>query len=412
MMEKLVRKMEKLTAVTLTHEQVVRFKGSFDRMKKRIEALEQTEQVVLAKKGPAIGAPQFGLKEGYGDEIADRALLPILPFNTYPNFTMASLAAPADPSPLLGSHIVNQINSQEELAVQMEIACGNYSRAADLLKLATEPVPDHRLPLFLIIGVQKAGTTFYRGLLHLHPYLQGAWGLSLKRPVSEAHFFGHTSELINQVVSSADGNHTHRRFTFRKELNVILAEYAKHFRPITRSILREAVSTDILPFKYLAKSTESFTFDCTPSYLDDYHTHRRHQIKVPIAARVKAILRGSVHIAIVLRDPVERYHSYNRMARKYREVNEWLSVDNQSAFEKTLRECRTPVACPDSNIQRGFYARYIQQWGELHSKAGKIHIVFNEDLYRNPGKELNATTDWLGLTRYSVTAERSCEISK
>jgi hypothetical protein len=328
-------------------------------------------------------------------------LLPILPFNTYRNFTMASLAAPADPSPLLGSHIVNQINSQEELAVQMEIASGNYSRAADLLKLATEPVPDHRLPLFLIIGVQKAGTTFYRGLLHRHPYLQSAWGVSLKEPAKEAHFFDFTSEPIDQVVSSADGNHTHRRFTFRKELNVILAEYAKHFRPITAKYR-------LGKRKYLAKSTESFTFDCTPSYLDDHPFGKRYlgeKIKVPIAARVKAILRGSVQIAIVLRDPVERYHSWNRMAQKYRKVNEWLNVDNQSAFEKTLRECRTPVACPDSNIPRGFYARYIQQWGELHSKAGKIHIVFNEDLFRTPGKELNATTDWLGLTRYSVTAE-------
>ena len=94
---------------------------------------------------------------------------PFLTRHIFNNFTAAAKAPPDVPSPLLGSIIV----------------------------------PEQRLPLFLVIGAQKAGTTFYRHLLNLHPALQSSRGME-GNPGGETHFIQYKAKL-NATQANAFG---------------------------------------------------------------------------------------------------------------------------------------------------------------------------------------------------------------
>ena len=92
------------------------------------------------------------------------------------------------------------------------------------------------LPLFLIIGEQKAGTTFLRMLLDQHPRLRAGMGLYGK-PAGETHYFDHAMR---------------RRFIPQEPAPMAKA-YAEYF-----AIQMEDMQDE---------DTMPFGFDTSPSYL-------------------------------------------------------------------------------------------------------------------------------------------------
>lgn len=92
------------------------------------------------------------------------------------------------------------------------------------------------LPLFLIIGEQKAGTTFLRMLLDQHPRLRAGMGLYGK-PAGETHYFDIALR---------------RRF-IPQEPAVMAKAYAEYFAIQAEDMQNE----DTIPFG----------FDTSPSYL-------------------------------------------------------------------------------------------------------------------------------------------------
>jgi len=92
------------------------------------------------------------------------------------------------------------------------------------------------LPLFLIIGEQKAGTTFLRMLLNQHPRLRAGMGL-YGRPAGETHYFDHAMR---------------RRF-IPQEPAAMANAYAEYFAIQAEDLHDE----DMMPFG----------FDTSPSYL-------------------------------------------------------------------------------------------------------------------------------------------------
>ena len=157
---------------------------------------------------------------------------------------------------------------------------------------------------------------------------------------------------------------------------------------------------------------------------------------------------------IVLRDPVERYHSFNRMVHIYEELESTLHVGNLSAFRSAMAACEDAVLatqagadtgkyrmvkCGDKNLVRSMYGYWLRRWAVVHEAAGErggvclactktvrrtvwrltrpvltvhkhhplldetagpFHLVLNSDLKRSPGEALNRTARWLGIPEY------------
>ena len=90
---------------------------------------------------------------------------------------------------------------------------------------------------------------------------------------------------------------------------------------------------------------------------------------------------------VVLRDPVDRYHSFNRMKREYEELESTLQVGNLSAFRSYAAACedavlatqakadtgkfRIAVECRDKNLVRSMYGYWLRRWAIVHEAAGE-----------------------------------------
>jgi hypothetical protein len=259
-----------------------------------------------------------------------------------------------------------------------------------------------RLPLFLVIGAQKSGTTFLRQLLQQHPLLQATrsncfrtnhddrFGTILRATAEdveggisgikkEAHFF----DMIDT---------TYRPVDEPQNMSAVSAEDSRITRQRVALIKRYAFCNH--PRSGSIETTHSF--DVTPAYLDLRSSW----------SWAYDIMRGGVPFVVVLRDPVSRFHSAIRMnTRNYTSLTERLCISNITAFKEGAEKCKYGgrlKGCIDANIRRGFYAQHLKQWSHLHSNGTRYHVITNNQLRSDPALVLNNTAKWLGLEEFHV----------
>jgi hypothetical protein len=194
-------------------------------------------------------------------------------------------------------------------------------------------------PDFLIIGVQKGGTTSLFHYLRQHP--------KIKLPRNkEIHFFD--------------------RY-FRKGI----LWYRSWFP--------------------LCLFNKGFTTgEATPSYMWDKET----------ANRIKNIL-PDVKIIVLLRNPIDRaYSHYHMELKKKREVNTDFETAISKEIE-FLQQGRSDYENAETSyLIRGLYAYQLERYYHFFGKK-QVMIVQSEDLKTQPEIVLNQITDFLELPRWN-----------
>jgi hypothetical protein len=201
------------------------------------------------------------------------------------------------------------------------------------------------LPHFLIIGAQKAGTTFLYDELVKHPQILGAM-------TKEVHFF--------------DSNY-HKG----------TAWYRSFFPTPATLAARQAI-----------------TGEASPSYLVHPHAARRVQALTP-----------NVKLIVLLRDPVARaYSHYHHEVRLGYETLPFAAAIARERerlageYERmVVDEAYTSPACLHFSYRmRGEYVTQLHQW-YAHFPHEQILTLSAEELYRHPAVMLRAVLTFLGL---------------
>lgn len=193
----------------------------------------------------------------------------------------------------------------------------------------------HRLPDFLIIGAQKAGTTWLKEQLRAHS--------DVFMPEDEIHFFDHQDQF-------AKGPQW----------------YASHF-------------VDGTDFALIGEKT--------PEYL-----YLPERIDVPEGAgRIHDLLPDARLIA-VLRDPVTRALSaINHMVNRHH-ISPLHSVD-------ALLLGRKRRLLPWPVIETGMYERQLAPFLELYGRQAVLTLFYEDDVVAAPEEGLNCVCDFLGIRR-------------
>ena len=195
---------------------------------------------------------------------------------------------------------------------------------------------------FLIIGAQKAGTTWLWSMLEQHP------GTDLPR-TKEIHFFG-----------SAELYQNGREW------------YYSHFAGLDQSrIIGEASTTyfyDYVPYWY-NPSDELQTDHSLPS-IPDLITRELPHVK----------------ILVILRDPVRRA------------VSAYYHYVRAGTISPSVRLKETAVKGPKLRIvEYGYYAKYIKLWREFVPPDRLRILVFEEDVRKTPESTLRNMYEFLNL---------------
>ncbi|HSD00848.1 MAG TPA: sulfotransferase domain-containing protein [Gaiellales bacterium] len=205
-----------------------------------------------------------------------------------------------------------------------------------------------RLPGFLVIGAQRAGSTSLFAQLCAHP---GVTAPSHK----EIHYFDNQS--------------------FRS-----LRWYRSHFPP-------------------LAASRGRITGEASPYYL--FHP--------AVPARVAAAL-PDVRLVALLRDPVARAHSHYQLS--VRDGHEPLGFEEALRAEPdrlageearllTDRAYRSHPHRHQSYASRGLYAEQLRRWHE-HVAPERLLVLTSEELFADPGRTAASVLEFLGLNAGEV----------
>lgn len=203
------------------------------------------------------------------------------------------------------------------------------------------------LPDFLLIGVQKGGTSSLYSNLIKHPCVVPAHR-------KEVNFFSHDINLVKG-----------------------LKWYRDHF-----------ASTAYLKYRRLARGRRVVTGEATPRY-----------IFLPYVAERVATFLPNVRLIAVLRNPVSRAYSHYHMA--VRKNVETLPFDQ--AIEEARREVdriySSGFALPRTRadyLSRGLYADQLTQWFE-HFPRQQILVLKSEDYYKDPQTTLKTALEFIGV---------------
>ncbi|MFQ5528919.1 MAG: sulfotransferase [Gemmatimonadota bacterium] len=192
-----------------------------------------------------------------------------------------------------------------------------------------------RLPDFLIIGAQKAGTTWLREQLRAHD--------DIFMPGSELHYFDH-DDLYEK-------------------------------------------GPDWYANQFAAGADARLVGDKTPEYL---YLPDRPDIRDG-ARRIHDLLPGARLIA-VLRDPVTRALSaVNHMIHRHH-ISPLHSVDS-------LLVGRQRSSLPWPVIEMGMYHRQLARFVELFGRESVLTLYYEDDLVADPAVGLSRTCDFLGIER-------------
>jgi len=212
------------------------------------------------------------------------------------------------------------------------------------------------LPDFIIIGVQKGGTSSLYSYLVKHPSIRPA--LNRQEIVKEIHFF--------------DTN-------FDKGLGW----YKSHFPSIIGQIYRQ-----------LKREKNPITGEATPYYI--YH---------PLAPQRVARFVPNAKIIIMLRNPVDR--AFSHYQHEVRLGYEKLSFEEAIASEDRRLEGEVERILNQENynsfnhqhysyLSRGIYIDQIKNWLNYFPK-NQILIICSESFYQNPEYKLNEVFNFLNV---------------
>jgi len=212
-------------------------------------------------------------------------------------------------------------------------------------KWRTLTAPLRRLPDFIIIGVQKGGTSSLFEYLSQHPRV-------IPARVKEVHFFD------NNFSRGVDW-------------------YRRHF-----------------PLKVV--HPRCITGEATPFYFRHPHVPRRVSRLCPDAKLIA-----------LLRNPVDRAYSHYQMQR-VNKVFELPGFEETVAMEKNHLAGELEKMMKDplynsfnyqkrSYLARGLYAEQVRQWLSFF-RRDQMLFLRSEDFFRDPGGELLRVHEFLGLT--------------
>jgi hypothetical protein len=218
-------------------------------------------------------------------------------------------------------------------------------------------------PNFLIVGVQKGGTTSLYRYLEEHPSVAGAFA-------KEVHFFD---------------NHT-RDYKYGKGMSW----YRSHF-----------VYDAYRHYNRLIHQQDLITGEGSPDYLFDVHAPQRIATHLPNAK-----------IIILLRDPVDRaYSHYLHNARASWDPNrENLSFEDAIAAEPERLEGEYEKLLRDesyfsynymhySYLKRGFYADQLKVWFKLFPQKQML-ILKSEDFFSQSSMTFQKVLNFLQLSHW------------
>lgn len=193
------------------------------------------------------------------------------------------------------------------------------------------------LPNFLVIGAQKAGTTWLLHTLRRHP--------DVFMPPKEIHFF--------------DKDENYRRG---------LSWYRQFFEGVEDESAIGEKTPD-----YCWTNTEG-----AEGHLPDVHRN------------VHDVLPDA-RLIFIVRNPVDRAVSAVNHLYRTRRVSPRYSVDRLLVGDKRALAERHGV------IDYGRYHRHIQAYLELFDREQLLILVFEEDVVRNPTEGLAKVVDFLGV---------------
>jgi hypothetical protein len=225
--------------------------------------------------------------------------------------------------------------------------------------------PFRLLPNFLIIGVQKGGTTSLYRYLEEHPSVAGAFA-------KEVHFFD---------------NHT-RDHKYGKGMNW----YRSHF-----------VYDAYRLYHRLAYQQDLITGEGSPDYIFDVHAPKRIATNLP-----------NVKIIILLRDPVDRAYSHylHNVRAEWDPDRERLSFEDAIAAEAERLDGEYEKLVEKENyfsynymhysyLKRGLYADQIKIWFKLFPQE-QILIIKSEDFFSNSDITFQQVLNFLQLPYWKL----------
>jgi len=197
-------------------------------------------------------------------------------------------------------------------------------------------------PQFLIVGAQKAGTTWLWAMLDQHP------DTSLPK-TKEIHFFG-SSELY------AKGKNW----------------YYDHFQGLDAS-------------KLIGEASTTYLYDHVPFFYNK-SSQIEYDDRLPLIPELIKEELGCVKIIITLRDPVARALSAYRHWLVRGTFSPLSSVENISLNKPKMRI-----------LEYGYYSQYIKAWMDCFPRENIKLLVFEEDIVKNPLNTMKEVYAFLGL---------------
>lgn len=240
----------------------------------------------------------------------------------------------------------------EVFRLERELLAAERGRAED------EPVTG-ALPDFVVLGAQKAGTTYLYHLLVQHPHIEPAAS-------KELHFFDNNFEL---------GVEWYR---------------------------------ECFPAPEWRDGRLTVTGEATPYYL--FH---------PYAARRMAEVVPGARLIVLLRNPVERAHShYQMIARKGAELRTFEEAVEaemgmlRGEMEGALRHEKHVGSEHQlySDLSRGIYVEQLERWAEVFVSEQML-VLKSEDFFARPAETLESVLGFLGLQGW-VFADREVVVDK
>ena len=197
-------------------------------------------------------------------------------------------------------------------------------------------------PDFLIIGAQKAGTTWLWAMLKQHP------GTSLPE-TKELHYYG-SAELYRKGPES----------------------YYQHFAALDSN-------------KVIGEASTTYLYDRVP-----YWYNKSNEIEfddsLPLLPELIKQDLPDIKILVVLRDPVRRAVS------AYSHYTQTGQLSPFSSLKQTALEC------PKYRLlEYGFYHKYLSVWQDVYPKERFKVLVFEEDVIKYPDTTIKDVYNFLDL---------------
>ncbi len=210
-------------------------------------------------------------------------------------------------------------------------------------------------PDFLVIGAQRAGTTWLHRVLRQHPRL---W----LPPVKELHYFDRL-DSTRTILDAKERRRVGLRGLLSLDPWLFRYWFGRRSDDWYAKLFQQAQDEGLI------------AGEITPAYatLDE-----------DILRRIQR-MNGKVRLVFVMRDPVERaWSAVNNAAKKG-------LVDDAHSVETTIKRARTP-----GSVARSAYAETIKRLEHIFPKD-QIYYCFFEDLRDRPESLTSALFSFLGV---------------